>query len=251
MSGPLSRRGKRGSSSTSVVYRARLSVTEPSNTQRLQVAAGPRRSRRVSRLGRADDDDVADRRHCSVPSSCVPGVHAASRPPGCLLHVPPCQCVQPILRLRDSPQVPACSPVINLTHGGGILLLHSMYGLRPALHTAGLPAACGRPRGCRSGSVHGACPWRTDGLWPRAARRAAWPSCSGAESPSGPCTDGGLVYAGFSLGAAGPRRLALPTRMPAACCSMHGSSDLPEDASTEIPVQLPFRTLTPRPADWA
>ena len=133
-----------------------------------------------------------------------------------------------------------------------ILLLHSMYGLRPAVHQAAdrLRAA--------GHDVHA--PDLYDG-------RVADTAEAGAEikddigrdellrrgvAAAAPLVDaGGLVYAGFSLGGAIAQNLALADAKAGGLLLMHGTSDMADDASTEIPVQLHVADPdTYEPADW-
>jgi dienelactone hydrolase len=134
-----------------------------------------------------------------------------------------------------------------------ILLLHSTYGLRPAVH-----AAADRLRAAGhqvtvpdlyDGKVFDDIEEATaysDGIGGEELLRRA----VGAAAPL--LTEGTrLVYAGFALGGALAQNLALADENALALLLMHGTSDLREDASTEIPVQLnvaepdPFET-----EDW-
>ncbi|WP_119731483.1 dienelactone hydrolase family protein [Thermomonospora amylolytica] len=119
-----------------------------------------------------------------------------------------------------------------------ILLLHSMYGLRPAVR-----AAADRLRAAghevhvpdlyvgRTASDSGQAEKireeiGRDELLRRAVAAAA------------PHSDRGLVYAGFSLGGAIAQNLALADEHARGLLLLHGTSQLPDDASTDIPVQL-------------
>lgn len=63
--------------------------------------------------------------------------------------------------------------------------------------------------------------------------------------------DGGLVYAGFSLGGALAQNLALADANAGGLLLMHGTSDMADDASTDIPVQLHVADPdTWEPVDW-
>ncbi|GAA2443306.1 dienelactone hydrolase family protein [Actinomadura vinacea] len=132
-----------------------------------------------------------------------------------------------------------------------ILLLHSMYGLRPAVHDA-----AGRLRAAGH-EVH--VPDLYDGRvvdTPEAGielkeeigrdellRRAV--------AAAAPHADQGLVYAGFSLGGSIAQNLALADGKARGLLLMHGTSDLADDASTEIPVQLHVADPdTYEPVDW-
>ncbi|MEU6714021.1 dienelactone hydrolase family protein [Nonomuraea sp. NPDC046802] len=133
-----------------------------------------------------------------------------------------------------------------------ILLLHSMYGLRPAVHQA---ADRFRTAGHE---VH--VPDLYDGrvvdtpeegiaikeeigreeLLKRAVAAAA-------RLPAD-----GLVYAGFSLGAAIAQNLALGDERARGLLLMHGTSDMAEGVSADdLPVQLHVADPdTNEPADW-
>ncbi|MDL4773460.1 MULTISPECIES: dienelactone hydrolase family protein [Thermomonosporaceae] len=132
-----------------------------------------------------------------------------------------------------------------------ILLLHSMYGLRPAVHQAAerLRAAGhevhvpdlydGRVVDTPEAGIEIKEEIGRDELLRRAVAAAA------------PLMDGGLVYAGFSLGGALAQTLALADGRARGLLLMHGTSDLADDASTEIPVQLHVADPdTYEPVDW-
>ncbi len=67
-----------------------------------------------------------------------------------------------------------------------------------------------------------------------------------------PLSDRGLVYAGFSLGAAIAQNLALGDEKARGLLLLHGTSDLAEGASVdELPVQLHVADPDPfEPHDW-
>ncbi|WP_035850250.1 dienelactone hydrolase family protein [Kitasatospora azatica] len=134
-----------------------------------------------------------------------------------------------------------------------ILLLHSAYGLRPAVHAAAdrLRAAGHQVHlpdlydGRLFETVEEGMAYReevgTDELLRRAVSAAAPLLTPGTR----------LVYAGFSLGGALAQNLALADEQALALLLLHGTSDVRDEASTEIPVQLhvaepdPFET-----EDW-
>ncbi|TDC37422.1 dienelactone hydrolase, partial [Actinomadura sp. KC345] len=63
--------------------------------------------------------------------------------------------------------------------------------------------------------------------------------------------EGGLVYAGFSLGGALAQTLAFADAKAGGLLLMHGTSDMTDDASTDIPVQLHVADPdTYEPVDW-
>ncbi|MGF1430114.1 dienelactone hydrolase family protein [Kitasatospora sp. LaBMicrA B282] len=132
-----------------------------------------------------------------------------------------------------------------------ILLLHSAYGLRPAVH-----AAADRLReaghtvhtpdlfeGKTFDDIEAGMSWResigNDELLRRAVGAAAPLLTGGAR----------LVYAGFSLGGALAQNLALADEQALGLLLLHGTSDLREDASTEIPVQLHMAEPDPFESD--
>ncbi|WP_030163285.1 dienelactone hydrolase family protein [Spirillospora albida] len=133
-----------------------------------------------------------------------------------------------------------------------ILLFHSMYGLRPAVHEA-----AGRLRDAGH-DVH--VPDLYDG------RVADTPEeglaikeeigrdelLRRAVTAAAPLTgDEGLVYAGFSLGGSLAQNLALADDGARGLLLMHGTSDMADDASTDIPVQLHVADPdTYEPVDW-
>ncbi|MFC9971912.1 dienelactone hydrolase family protein [Spirillospora sp. NPDC127200] len=132
-----------------------------------------------------------------------------------------------------------------------ILLLHSVYGLRPAVHQAAerLRAA--------GHEVHA--PDLYDGRvadTPEAGREIKEEIgrdelLRRAVAAAAPLAGDGLVYAGFSLGGAIAQNLALADEKARGLLLMHGTSDLAEDASTEIPVQLHVADPdTYEPVDW-
>ncbi|MEW9551022.1 dienelactone hydrolase family protein [Nonomuraea sp. NPDC050783] len=133
-----------------------------------------------------------------------------------------------------------------------VLLLHSMYGLRPAVHQAAdrLRAAGhevhvpdlydGRVVGTPEEGIAIKEELGRDELLKRAVAAAA------------PLSAGGLVYAGLSLGAALAQNLALADEQARGLLLMHGTSDMADDASADgLPVQLHVADPdTYEPADW-
>ncbi|MEU9046497.1 MULTISPECIES: dienelactone hydrolase family protein [unclassified Kitasatospora] len=133
-----------------------------------------------------------------------------------------------------------------------IVLFHSAYGLRPAVHAAAdrLRAAGHTVHtpdlfdGRTFDSVEEAQEFQEeiggrDELLKRAVTAAA------------PVSEGGLVYAGFSLGGAVAQNLALADEKARGLLLLHGTSDLREDAATSIPVQLHIAEPDPfEPEDW-
>ncbi|EFL26875.1 conserved hypothetical protein [Streptomyces himastatinicus ATCC 53653] len=127
-----------------------------------------------------------------------------------------------------------------------ILLLHSMYGLRPAVHAAAdrLRAAGhevhvpdlyeGRTADTAEEGMALKEEIGADELLKRAVRAAA------------PVSDRGLVYAGFSLGGSIAQNLALADDKARGLLLLHGTSDIADDTTTdELPVQL--HVARPRP----
>ncbi|MFV2171938.1 dienelactone hydrolase family protein [Actinomadura sp. LOL_016] len=133
-----------------------------------------------------------------------------------------------------------------------ILLFHSIYGLRPAVH-----GAADRFRAAGH-EVH--VPDLFDGRVAESVEEGQVVQeeigrdelLRRAVAAAAPLTEpGGLVYAGFSLGAAIAQNLALADERAGGLLLMHGTSDLPEDASTEVPAQLHVADPdTFEPVDW-
>ncbi|MEV7183569.1 dienelactone hydrolase family protein [Kitasatospora sp. NPDC093102] len=133
-----------------------------------------------------------------------------------------------------------------------IVLFHSAYGLRPAVH-----AAAERLRAAGH-TVH--TPDLFDGRTFESVEEAQefQEELGGrdellrrAVAAAAPVSEGGLVYAGFSLGGAVAQNLALADEKARGLLLLHGTSDLREDAATEIPVQLHIAEPDPfEPEDW-
>ncbi|MEU1288580.1 dienelactone hydrolase family protein [Kitasatospora sp. NPDC005856] len=133
-----------------------------------------------------------------------------------------------------------------------IVLFHSAYGLRPAVR-----AAAERLRAAGH-AVH--TPDLFDGRTFESVEEAQefQEELGGrdellrrAVTASAPISEGGLVYAGFSLGGAVAQNLALADEKARGLLLLHGTSDLREDAATEIPVQLHIAEPDPfEPEDW-
>lgn len=133
-----------------------------------------------------------------------------------------------------------------------IVLFHSAYGLRPAVH-----AAAERLRAAGH-AVH--TPDLFDGRTFESVEEAQefQEELGGrdellrrAVTAAAPVSEGGLVYAGFSLGGAVAQNLALADEKARGLLLLHGTSDLREDAATEIPVQLHIAEPDPfEPEDW-
>ncbi|MEV0192132.1 dienelactone hydrolase family protein [Kitasatospora purpeofusca] len=134
-----------------------------------------------------------------------------------------------------------------------VLLLHSVYGLRPAVHTAAdrLRAAGHTVHtpdffdGRTFDDVEEAMAHKeeigSDELLRRAVGAAA--PLLGAGTP--------LVYAGFSLGGSLAQNLALADEKALGLLLLHGTSDIREDAATAIPVQLHVAEPDPfESEDW-
>ncbi|MFJ5882171.1 dienelactone hydrolase family protein [Kitasatospora cineracea] len=121
-----------------------------------------------------------------------------------------------------------------------IVLFHSAYGLRPAVtgaadrlraagHTVHTPDLY---EGRVFDELEEGMAYRDEVGNDELLRRAV-----GAVAPLLP-VEGGLVYAGFSLGGSLAQNLALADEQARGLVLFHGTSDLREDAATEIPVQL-------------
>ncbi|WP_344829314.1 dienelactone hydrolase family protein [Actinocorallia longicatena] len=131
------------------------------------------------------------------------------------------------------------------------MLFHSIYGLRPAVHgvadrlrEAGHVVHVPDLYDARTADTMDEArvildEIGRDELLARAVKAAA------------PHTAGGLVYAGFSLGAAIAQTVGLADEKAKGLLLLHGTSDLAEDAVTELPVQLHVADPDEyEPADW-
>lgn len=132
-----------------------------------------------------------------------------------------------------------------------IVLFHSVYGLRPAVRDA-----ADRLRGAGH-EVY--VPDLYDGRTLEAVEEArAVADEIGREellrravAAAAPYSERGLVYAGFSLGAALAQNLALGDSQARGLLLLHGTSDIADDAATGIPVQLHVADPDPfEPDDW-
>ncbi|MER6362943.1 dienelactone hydrolase family protein [Kitasatospora sp. NPDC001527] len=153
--------------------------------------------------------------------------------------------------MSDDGVVPArCKEVLPVAQ---ILLLHSAYGLRPAVHAAAdRLRAAGHTvhtpdlfEGRAFDDVEEGMAYKeelgSEELLRRAVGVAAPLLASGAT----------LVYAGFSLGGSLAQNLALADENARGLLLLHGTSDIREDAATSIPVQLHVAEPDPfEPEDW-
>ncbi|MFI0942342.1 dienelactone hydrolase family protein [Streptomyces sp. NPDC021020] len=132
-----------------------------------------------------------------------------------------------------------------------IVLFHSMYGLRPAVRDAAerLRAAGhevvapdlydGRTADTAEDGLALRDEIGRDELLRRAVAAAA------------PYSEGGTVYAGLSLGGSIAQNLALGDEKARGLLLLHGTSDIADDAATDIPVQLHVADPDPfEPDDW-
>ncbi|MGD9481884.1 dienelactone hydrolase family protein [Streptomyces sp. TRM70308] len=133
-----------------------------------------------------------------------------------------------------------------------VVLFHSVYGPRPAVedaarrlreagHEAHTPDLFdGRTAGTAEEGMALAAEIGRDELLRRAV------------AVSAPLSERGLVYAGFSLGAALAQNLALADARARGLLLLHGTSDIPEDAAADgLPVQLHVADPDPfEPHDW-
>ncbi|MFV2121234.1 dienelactone hydrolase family protein [Streptomyces sp. Act-28] len=133
-----------------------------------------------------------------------------------------------------------------------IMLFHSVYGLRPAVraaadrlraagHQVHVPDLYG---GQTADTVEEGREIKDRIGWDELVRRAV--------SAAAPHSERGLVYAGFSLGAAFAQTLAVADGKARGLLLLHGTYDVPEDASVDgLPVQLHVADPDPfEPDDW-
>lgn len=133
-----------------------------------------------------------------------------------------------------------------------IVLFHSAYGLRPAVH-----AAADRLRAAGH-EVH--VPDLYDGRIAETVEEGMeikdeigqHELLKRAITASAPFSERGLVYAGFSLGGSIAQNLAIADGKARGLLLLHGTSDLAESASAdELPVQLHVADPDPfEPDDW-
>lgn len=141
-------------------------------------------------------------------------------------------------------------PTVTGTMGlMNIMLFHSTYGLRPAVHAAAARLrAAGHEvqvpdlfEGHTFETVEEGLAFKEEVGKDELLRRAVLAAA--------PYSDRGLVYAGFSFGASTAQTLALGDEKARGLLMFHGTSDIAENASVdELPVQLhvadpdPFET---------
>lgn len=138
-----------------------------------------------------------------------------------------------------------------------IVLFHSAYGLRPAVHQAAdRLRAAGHTvhtpdlydghtfEDIEEGMAH------RDGIGNDELLRRAVTAVAPL-LPAAPGERPGLLYAGYSLGGSIAQNLALADQQARGLLLLHGTSDLREDAATEIPVQLHVAEPDPfESEDW-
>lgn len=132
-----------------------------------------------------------------------------------------------------------------------IVLFHSVYGLRPAVHSAA--------ERLRAAGHQVVVPDLYDGRTAGTAEEGrAVKEAIGREEllrravlAAAPHSDAGVVYAGFSLGGSIAQNLALGDDKARGLLLLHGTSDIVDDAATDIPVQLHVADPDPfEPDDW-
>ncbi|MFD9124585.1 dienelactone hydrolase family protein [Kitasatospora sp. NPDC059571] len=135
-----------------------------------------------------------------------------------------------------------------------IVLFHSAYGLRPAVHAAAdrLRAAGHQVHtpdlydGRTFETVEEGMAYKDELTTDELLRRAV-----SAAAPLITADGPGLVYAGFSLGAALAQNLALADERAAGLLLLHGTSDIRDDAATSVAVQLHVAEPDAfEPEDW-
>ncbi|MGI5399628.1 dienelactone hydrolase family protein [Streptomyces sp. CA-135486] len=133
-----------------------------------------------------------------------------------------------------------------------IMLFHSVYGLRPAVHAAA--------DGLREAGHQVHVPDLFDGQTVESVEEGReLKDKIGKEEllrrailAAAPYSERGLVYAGFSLGGSIAQNLALGDEKARGLLLVHGTSDIAEGASVdELPVQLHVADPDPfEPHDW-
>ncbi|WP_431047831.1 dienelactone hydrolase family protein [Streptomyces sp. P1-3] len=133
-----------------------------------------------------------------------------------------------------------------------IVLFHSAYGLRPAVHAAAdrLRAAGHEVHvpdlyeGRTADTVEDGMAIKEEIGQEELLKRAIMAAA--------PLSERGVVYAGFSLGGSIAQNLALGDEKARGLLLLHGTSDLAEDAETDgLPVQLHVADPDPfEPHDW-
>jgi dienelactone hydrolase len=135
-----------------------------------------------------------------------------------------------------------------------IVLFHSAFGLRPAVHAAAdrLRAAGHQVHtpdlydGRTFDTVEEGMAYKDEITHDELLRRAV-AAAAPLITPDGP----GLVYAGLSLGGALAQNLALADERAAGLLLLHGTSDIRDDAATSVAVQLHVAEPDPfEPEDW-
>ncbi|MFI1256722.1 dienelactone hydrolase family protein [Streptomyces netropsis] len=145
-----------------------------------------------------------------------------------------------------------CKEVTPVASPTTIVLFHSAFGLRPAVHAAAerLRAAGHEVHvpdlydGRTTDTVEEGMLIKDEIGKEELLRRAI--------TAVAPLSDRGLVYAGFSLGGSIAQNLALGDEKARGLLLLHGTSDLAEDAAVdELPVQLHVADPDPfEPHDW-
>lgn len=139
-----------------------------------------------------------------------------------------------------------------------IVLFHSAYGLRPAVHAAAerLRAAGHRVLtpdlydGRVFETVEEGMAYKDEVTTDELLRRAVT-SVVPLLTPVDGAVPEGVVYAGFSLGGALAQNLALADEQAKGLLLLHGTSDIRDDAATSVPVQLHVAEPDPfEPEDW-
>ncbi|GAB2836347.1 dienelactone hydrolase family protein [Streptomyces daliensis] len=133
-----------------------------------------------------------------------------------------------------------------------VVLFHSVYGLRPAVHSAAdrlrdAGHEVHTPdlfKGRTADTVEEGMALKDEIGRDELLMRAV--------TATGPLSDRGLVYAGFSLGGSVAQNLALADAKARGLLLFHGTSDIAEDAAVdELPVQLHVADPDPfEPHDW-
>ncbi|MGW7696606.1 dienelactone hydrolase family protein [Streptomyces asiaticus] len=133
-----------------------------------------------------------------------------------------------------------------------IVLFHSAYGLRPAVHEAADRLRAAGHEVVVPDLYEGETAETVEDGMVIKERIGRDELLKRAITAAAPYSDRGLVYAGFSLGGSLAQNLALADDKARGLLLLHGTSDIADDAAAdELPVQLHVADPDPfEPHDW-